>query len=143
MRGFAVGGGAGHAAPGRAGTAPFINHLLSRQLLIVGLVSVGALGIGPSTAYSVLLGGGTSLIANAYFARRVLGDTAPSSGAGLLVLFCWAEFVKVALAAVLIAVIGASVGGTSLVALIAGFLAAHVGGALVCGTGQLERPSDE
>jgi len=109
------------------------NRLLSTQLRITLGVSAVALLFGLVPGYSALLGGLVSLLSNAYFARKVLADKGASSAGHVMLVFYWAEIVKIAMAAVLIAALCASIEDINVMALIAGFFVVHMGGALLFG----------
>lgn len=109
-------------------------------------VSASALVFGLLAGYSALLGGLVSLVSNAYFARRVLADKRPRSAGQVLLVFYLAEMVKIAMAAVLIAALCVVIKDVNVMALVAGFLVVHVGGALLLGpcvnaTGESAPPS--
>lgn len=123
----ALGGDEDSGAPG---LGPLVNHLLGRQLLIVLGVSALAFAFGLVPGYSALLGALVSLVANAYFAHKVLADDGKASAGRVVLVFYWAESVKIAMAAVLLAALGALIEEINVMALIGGFAAAHIGAAL-------------
>jgi len=111
-----------------------VNRVLSWQLLIVVIASVAAVMFGWRVAGAVLLGGVIAAACNFFFARRVLAERDGQTAEGLLLTFYVAEFIKIAMAAVLLAAAYAAVAELNGFALIAGFLLTHVGGSVVLGT---------
>ena len=98
-----------------------INRVLGIQLLIVIAVSAIAAVFGVVSGYSALLGGVVSLIANLYFARKVLIDDVERSAQSLLLSWYVAEFMKIAMIAVLLAAVYVLIEEISALALIGGF----------------------
>ena len=110
-----------------------VNRILARQLLIVLLVSAVSIVFGWLVVCSTVAGGLVSLVCNFFFARRVLKSPAGSSSQALVLTFYWAEFVKIAMAAVLLAAVYGVFEELNVFALIAGFLVSHVGASLSLG----------
>lgn len=111
-----------------------INRVLGIQLLIVIAVSAIAAVFGVVSGYSALLGGVVSLIANLYFARKVLIDDVERSAQSLLLSWYVAEFMKIAMIAVLLAAVYVLIEEISALALIGGFFVAYVGASIVSAT---------
>lgn len=109
------------------------NRLLSTQLLIALGVSAVALVFGVVPGYSALLGGLVSLVSNAYFARKVFADKGSPLAGRVVLVFYWAEIVKITMAAVLIAALCMLIKDINVMALVAGFFVVHVGGVLSLG----------
>ena len=101
-----------------------INRIFRTQLWVTLALSAFAMFFGYAVGLSVLAGGVVSLITSYYFARKVFltkTGRAPEV-AGQIYL---AEFIKVALAAVLLTTIWAMVEGIIAIALILGFVIVH------------------
>ncbi len=109
------------------------NRLLSAQLLITLVVAAVALLLGLIPGLSAFLGGLVGVGANAYFARKVLQDERPRSAGQVLLVVYWAEIVKIAMAAVMIVALCTLFREINVMALVAGFLVVHMGGALFLG----------
>ena len=120
--------------PGTPGWKPLVNRLLLRQLLVVLVSTAAALVLGWMTACSVLLGGLVSTASNYFFARKVLAGRDDVPAGTLIVSFYWAEAIKIVMAAVLLALAIVVVEQLNALALIAGFLVAHIAASLILGT---------
>ena len=99
-------------------------------MLIVIVVSTFAAVFGVVAGYSALLGGLVSLIANAYFARKVLIDGYKGSAQSLMLSWYVAEFLKIAMTMVLLVAVYALIEEVNALALIGGFFVAYVGASI-------------
>ena len=101
-----------------------INRIFRTQLWVTLALSAFSMFFGYAVGLSVLAGGVVSLVTSYYFARKVfLTKTGRAlEVAGQIYL---AEFIKVALAAVLLTTIWAMVEGIIAIALILGFVIVH------------------
>ena len=95
------------------------------------VIAVSALAavFGMVAGYSALLGGLVSWIATAYFAWKVLIDGDRGSAQSLLPRWYFAEFIKIAMAAVLLAA-AYTVFEVNALALIGGFFVVYVGASI-------------
>lgn len=107
-----------------------INRVLGIQLLIVIAISAIAAVFGVVAGYSALLGGLVSLIANAYFARKVLIDGDKGAAQSLMLSWLVAEFLKIAMTVVLLTAVYALIEEVNALALIGGFFVAYVGASI-------------
>ena len=105
------------------------------------MISAVTAVFGLVPGYSALLGGMISWVANAYFARKVLIDGNKGSEQSLLLRWYVAEFIKIAMTAVLLAAVYTLLEEVNALALIGGFFVAYVGGALTLAASKL--PSDK
>ncbi len=92
-------------------------------------VSAVAAVFGVVAGYSALLGGLVSWIATAYFAWKVLIDGDTGSAQSLLLRWYVAEFIKIAMTAVLLAAVY-TVFDVNALALIGGFFVVYVGASI-------------
>ncbi len=116
---------------GAPSPTPSVTQILIRQLLVLTGVSAAAFVFGSGTGYSAFMGGLVSLISNGYFAIKVLrGDGGERAGGGLARLY-WAELVKVAMAAVLLASVFVISEDINPIALVLGFLLTQVTAAIL------------
>lgn len=104
---------------------------MTRQLTFfkLGIMTAAAalaLPFGPAVASAVLLGAGVGLAANHCFARRVFAHEA-ADATRLLTCLYRAEFAKLIVVGVLFAAVFALVREVNVPALLAGFLAVHLG----------------
>lgn len=107
---------------------------MTRQLTFfkLGIMTVAvalALPFGPDFASAVLLGAGVGFAANHCFARRVFAFEG-GDGTGLLARLYRAEFARLLVAGTLFAAVFAVARDVNVPALLAGFLAVHVGTSL-------------
>jgi ATP synthase protein I len=108
----------------------FGQFLWAEALVMLAAAGV-ALGFGVDAAYSVLLGGMTSLVPDYYFARRVFRRYANRSPEEVAALMLRAEVVKICLAVLMFGAIFASMQAVNVVALILGYLLVKAAGVVV------------
>ena len=106
-----------------------INRVLGIQLLVAIVVSAIAALSGVEAGFSALLGGLIGWIANAYFLRKVIVEDTKGPAQRLLIKWYVAEFIKISMTAVLLAVAYALFENLNALALIGGFFLTYVGGA--------------
>lgn len=111
-----------------ASASTVIGQALRVELIAVLAVSLLALGHGVETAYSTLLGGSTSILPNAYFARRVFGQPVGGTPIEVAGLLYRAEVTKLALAVLMFAAVFAFVESLNVLALLLGFVVARAAG---------------
>lgn len=104
---------------------------MTRQLTFfkLGIATVAtalALPLGPAVAFAVLLGAAVGFAANHCFARRVFAHEATEVGSLRAVLYR-AEVARLVVACALFAVVFALARDVNVPALLAGFLAVHLG----------------
>ena len=106
---------------------------MTRQLTFfkLGIMTVAtalALPFGPAVASAVLLGAAVGFAANHLFARRMFAfEGKGATGAGLIACLYRAEVAKLLVAGALFAAAFAIAPGVNVPALLAGYLAVHLG----------------
>ena len=105
----------------------FGQFLWAEALVMLALAGV-TLGYGVEAAYSVLLGGMTSLVPDYYFARRVFRRYSDRQPEEIAALMLRAEVVKISLAVLMFGAIFAFMTALNVVALILGYLLVKAAG---------------